>query len=131
MRPTTLEKLKHSNPVLAAVVATAPDREKRFFYRIQFAVDRIKPKDIPPFPYVTSKVFFDCLVYTAIVQGSSLADVVAQVRRYWPDAQPRLAEENRGSFDAEDSCLASMRFGSVTIPNKRSVFDKLKLWRKE
>lgn len=131
MTPTTLKKLQYTDPVLAAVVdpASTPVHEMHY-YRIQFAVNTVKPKTLPPFTYVTSKVFFDCLLYTAIVEAAGLDAAITLIRKHWPDAQPRLAEENRSSFDAEDSSLPSVRFGAVHIPAKRSLFSVFKFWGK-
>lgn len=83
-------------------------------YRIQFTSDVVKPRTLPPFAYVVTRVNFDSIVYTAVLQSSDLDMALLSIRSYWPNAQPHEAEEGINYFHDADTNLVSKQFGAIT-----------------
>ena len=95
-------------------------------YRIQFSTPVVGPKELPDFPYVTSKIEFAAVVYTAVVHAESLQQASTRVWAYWPKAVLLEAEEGVSAFRTEDTHLTSHQFGSVRVVTKDTWLDALK-----
>lgn len=91
------------------------DTQPTHSYRVKFSVGRVKPRGLPEFAYVSSEIRFDSVVFTAILQATSLSSALQCITAHWPDAEPREAEEGVRSFRAEDSHLASVQFGATRV----------------
>lgn len=92
-------------------------------FRIQFTSDVVKPKALPPFPYIATKVDFDGVVYTARVMASDLDAAVRTIRAYWPMAEPFEAQEGVNSLSDGDTIYTARQFGSVEAQPKRKWYN--------
>lgn len=125
-----VQRLPTMGPIAAKFVADAVPQshpQELYSYRVKFSVERVKPKSLPEFAYVTSEVRFDSVVFTAILQGTSLDDALARIKAQWPDAQPREAQEGVRAFHQNDNHLASVQFGATRVeepvPWYRKIFN--------
>lgn len=125
-----LRPLPTLGPIAAKFIADAlpqPQPQELYSYRVKFSVERVKPKSLPEFAYVTSEVRFDSVVFTAVLQGTSLDDALARIKAQWPDAQPREAQEGVWAFHPNDNHLASVQFGATRVdpptPWYRKIFN--------
>lgn len=89
-------------------------------YRVQFSTETIKPRGLPDFPYVATKLTFDSVIYTAVIRAASLQAALESLSRYWPDAQPREAQENVNSFAAGDTGVSSNILGAQRVEPRKS-----------
>lgn len=133
-QPTNLSALRPSEQSMSSLM----DRAARVVevseeammemkpYRIQFAAHVVGPQGLPPFAYVTSAIGFDHVVYTAVVQATSLDDACNRVALYWPHAEFREAEEGVNAFRSEDTHLTSRQFGAIRVTHKPTFIEWLK-----
>lgn len=105
-----------------SVLSTPPEQTLRALipFRIQFSTDTVKPKSLPTFPYVVTRVNFDAIIYTARIMATDLESAIAFLGVYWPDADAQEAEEGVNHFHDTDTKLFSRQFGAVQAsPPKR------------
>lgn len=128
-----IERLRRtSSPEVLRAMGLAPltpiEREgPETPYRVRFLTDRVSPKFLPSFPYVSSMLLPTGIIYTAVIRGTSIEDVTATVRRFWGDAKLTEAEENVNAFRDADSHLASVRLGAVRVEPPHRWYH---FWRK-
>ncbi len=107
--------------------AEQADEEPQFPFRVQFTTPVVKPVTVPTFAYVSSKVNFDSIMYTAILRGPNMQAIIREVRSYWPDAETQLVEQGVAGFTATDTTLMSVQFGAERFEPKPSR--SWKIWR--
>jgi hypothetical protein len=93
-------------------------------YRVQFATGTIRPKFLPEFAYLSTKLDFEHIVYTAIVRGTSMSDVIRQITDAWPDAVCRLAEQGVAAFQDEDKHVGCVMYGAYIERTSLSTWQK-------
>lgn len=133
-QPTNLSPLRPSEQAMSSLIQRAARvvevSEEAMMemkpYRIQFAVATVGPQGLPPFAYVTSAIGFDHVVYTAVVQGTSLTDACDRISMHWPIAEFREAEEGVNAFRSEDTHLTSRQFGAIRVTEKPRFTDWLR-----
>jgi hypothetical protein len=105
-------------------VFTPPPRAPLIPFRIQFATSTVKPLALPDFPYVSTRLTFDSVVYTAIVLGTDLDDATKRIRAFWPKAEPHEATMGTNAFEFADSHLPSVQFGALQASPKRGFWSR-------
>lgn len=71
-------------------------------YHIRFETCTVGPKILPTFAYTCAVIYYDHIVYTAIVETASVEDAVARVLLSWPDGRIHKVVKGRNSFTQED-----------------------------
>lgn len=96
----------------ASAAREAVSREVRAprYARIQFATTTVKPEGTPPFTYVASEVYFDCVLFTAVLEVQSEESVAQFLARYWPQAQLRVVELDCNEFRSSDTMARHPRY---------------------
>lgn len=123
-----LRNLPTLSPLAEAFIAQRKDEPGTLrSYRVMFSVGHVKPKSLPEFAYVSSEVRFDSVVFTAILQATSLEDAIGRIKAQWPDALPRVAQENVRAFQQSDSHLASVQFGATRVESAIPWYKKFTL----
>jgi hypothetical protein len=121
-------ELVHAAEDITSGEVIAPMQQSVLPYRVQFATGTIRPKLLPEFPYMSTKLDFEHIVYTAIVRGTSLNDVVGQIAEAWPDAICRLAEQGVSGFQEDDKHVGCVMYGSYIECTQPSTWKRLSDW---
>lgn len=96
-------------------------------YQIRFETQTVGPKTLPTFAYVCTTIYYDHIVYTAVVKAASVDDAVSRVAAAWPDARIHKVVEGRGSFTQEDkdTHATTTVFGVMTETRPKSKTKRL------
>lgn len=94
-------------------------------YHVRFATRTIGPNELPEFAYTCAVVYYDHIVYVAVMRSPSLDGVVNQVRRAWPDALIHKIVKGRDRFIQEDELAAKGVLGVMAEIRPKSKTKRL------
>jgi hypothetical protein len=91
---------------------TRDDEEAVAPFRIQFTTGTVKPTRLPEFAYVSTRLFFDSIMYTAFVWDADVRGALIRIKDAWPDASPQYVQKGVQHFDQHDTQIHSVMFGA-------------------